>query len=220
MRKGFDKNMNKKIYNSKVIKLKPQSTKDKLVKAAINHLNTHGRDGMTVSKLAEDANVGYGTFYHYFKSPEDIFIAAVEGSVSELNIQLYERLKDEEDKVYVLMKSFYVIFRHLLTNPASPWLLTNPSHLVDVISNASAEHVYRDARKAVEANNLNFEDHMKYFDTKFRLMIWIIIGGLDEVFRGKNPLEVEGSVAKHMEYTIDLNRRKASEINERLRLES
>ncbi|MDG2061570.1 MAG: TetR/AcrR family transcriptional regulator [SAR86 cluster bacterium] len=209
-----------KKINKKVIKLKPLSTRDKLVNAAIEHLNTHGREGMTVSKLAEDANVGYGTFYHYFKSPEDIFIAALEGSVSELSIQLRDYFKDEEDKLYVIMKSFQVMFRNLIDNPATPWLLTNPSHLVDVISNANAEHVYRDVGDIIQKNNMVYGDYLRYFDTKYRVMIWAILGGIDEVYRGKDRLEVEITVYKHLEYTLDLYGQKAIEIKERLSLDA
>jgi AcrR family transcriptional regulator len=209
-----------KKINKKVIKFKPLSTRDKLVNAAIEHLNTHGREGMTVSKLAEDANVGYGTFYHYFKSPEDIFIAALEGSVSELSIQLRDYFKDEEDKLYVIMKSFQVMFRNLIDNPATPWLLTNPSHLVDVISNANAEHVYRDVGDIIQKNNMVYGDHLRYFDTKYRVMIWAILGGIDEVYRGKDRLEVEITVYKHLEYTLDLYGQKANEIKERLSLDA
>tara|TARA_B110000014_G_C20126234_1_gene600226 strand:- start:5631 stop:6269 length:639 start_codon:yes stop_codon:yes gene_type:complete len=209
-----------KKINKKVIKFKPLSTRDKLVNAAIEHLNTHGREGMTVSKLAEDANVGYGTFYHYFKSPEDIFIAALEGSVSELSIQLRDYFKDEEDKLYVIMKSFQVMFRNLIDNPATPWLLTNPSHLVDVISNANAEHVYRDVGDIIQKNNMVYGDHLRYFDTKYRVMIWAILGGIDEVYRGKDRLEVEITVYKHLEYTLDLYGQKAIEIKERLSLDA
>ena len=209
-----------KKINKKVIKFKPLSTRDKLVNAAIEHLNTHGREGMTVSKLAEDANVGYGTFYHYFKSPEDIFIAALEGSVSELSIQLRDYFKDEEDKLYVIMKSFQVMFRNLIDNPATPWLLTNPSHLVDVISNANAEHVYRDVGDIIQKNNMVYGDYLRYFDTKYRVMIWAILGGIDEVYRGKDRLEVEITVYKHLEYTLDLYGQKAIEIKERLSLDA
>ena len=207
-----------KIYN-KITKLKPLSTRDKLVKAAINHLNSNGREGMTVSKLAEDADVGYGTFYHYFKSPEDVFIAAVEMSVSELSIELSKYFKDEEDKVYVIMKSFQVIFRSLIDNPATPWLLINPSHLVDLISNANAEHTYRDVGDIIQKNHLIDEDHLRYFDTKYRIMIWAILGGLDEVYRGKNRLEVEIAVYKHLESTLQVYGQKANQIKERLAAE-
>ena len=210
----------KKIKNNKVTKLNFLSTREKLVKSAINYLNNYGREGMTVSKLAEDANVGYGTFYHYFKCLVVIFIAALEGSVSELSIQLRDYFKDEEDKLYVIMKSFQVMFRNLIDNPATPWLLTNPSHLVDVISNANAEHVYRDVGDIIQKNNMVYGDHLRYFDTKYRVMIWAILGGIDEVYRGKDRLEVEITVYKHLEYTLDLYGQKAIEIKERLSLDA
>ncbi len=208
-----------KIKNNKVTKLNFLSTRDKLVKSAINYLNNYGREGMTVSKLAEDANVGYGTFYHYFKSLDDIFIAAVEGSISDLSIELHEHLKNEEDKIYVLMKSFQVMFRSLIDNPATPWLLINPSHLVDVISNANAEHVYRDVGNIIQNKQKVYDNEMRYFDTKYRIMIWAILGGLDEVNRGKDPLEVEVTVYKHVEYTLELYGPKAIEIKKRLALD-
>ena len=48
------------------------SSKDKLIEAAVVHLNRDGLNNFTATSLTRSANLGYGTFYKYFSSTEDV----------------------------------------------------------------------------------------------------------------------------------------------------
>ncbi len=56
-------------------------TREKLVDAAIDYLNTKGSEKISVKKLIKLANVGYGTFYNHFDSIEAIQIEALNKTV-------------------------------------------------------------------------------------------------------------------------------------------
>lgn len=48
-------------------------TQDKIFKSAIDLMEKKGFDNMTISDIIKHADVSVGTFYHYFKSKEDVF---------------------------------------------------------------------------------------------------------------------------------------------------
>ena len=47
-------------------------TREKLINAAIQYLNTEKKEKISVKKLIKIADVGYGTFYNHFDSIEAI----------------------------------------------------------------------------------------------------------------------------------------------------
>lgn len=59
-------------------------TKDKILKAARKLFLSKGYNDTTVAQIAKDANIGVGTFYNYFKSKSEIFLATFNGHPEEL----------------------------------------------------------------------------------------------------------------------------------------
>ena len=53
------------------------SSKDKIIEAALVHLKTEGLNSFTATTITKSANLGYGTFYKYFSSTEDLLEAAI-----------------------------------------------------------------------------------------------------------------------------------------------
>lgn len=53
-------------------------TKDAILEAALQTFLTNGYEGTSVRMILEEANVVTGSFYHFFKSKEDLFEKAVE----------------------------------------------------------------------------------------------------------------------------------------------
>ena len=68
-------------------------SKEKLIEAAITYLNSEGADKMSVNKLVDLANVGYGTFYNHFASIEEIQIKPLNKTFREFLkiLKLYYR---------------------------------------------------------------------------------------------------------------------------------
>ena len=59
------------------------SSKEKLIDAAVYHLNTEGLNNFTATSLTRAANLGYGTFYKYFSSTEDVLEDAIKKRISQ-----------------------------------------------------------------------------------------------------------------------------------------
>ena len=58
-----------------------KNAKEKIVQSAIRLMLDKGYAGTTVDEICENAGVSKGSFYHFFKSKEDIGVAALEGFI-------------------------------------------------------------------------------------------------------------------------------------------
>lgn len=53
--------------------IKSQRTKDSILKASIKLMTKYGPDALTVKNICDEAGVSNGSFYHFFKSKDDIY---------------------------------------------------------------------------------------------------------------------------------------------------
>ncbi len=58
-----------------------KNAKEKIVESALRLMLDKGYTGTTVDEICENAGVSKGSFYHFFKSKEDIGVAALEGFI-------------------------------------------------------------------------------------------------------------------------------------------
>ncbi|UCE64694.1 MAG: TetR/AcrR family transcriptional regulator [Nitrospirota bacterium] len=58
-----------------------KNAKEKIVQSAIRLMLDKGYAGTTVDEICENAGVSKGSFYHFFKSKEDIGVAALDGFI-------------------------------------------------------------------------------------------------------------------------------------------
>ena len=75
------------------------SSKDKIIEAAVIHLNREGLNNFTATSITRSANLGYGTFYKYFSSTEDVLESAIKKNVSDWSLLISESNKNEPDRL-------------------------------------------------------------------------------------------------------------------------
>lgn len=76
----------------------------KIFEVSIQLINSKGYDDTTIKDICKAANIGTGTFYHYFKSKQDILIEYVKNESQDI-VDLYHTLPKE---------SYYQILLSLL----------------------------------------------------------------------------------------------------------
>ena len=76
------------------------STHDKLLEAAFNLIEDEGFESITAAKITTQASLGYGTFYKYFKSTEDIFKEVFRQKLRAVSEKIFAMNQNEEDKWY------------------------------------------------------------------------------------------------------------------------
>lgn len=85
---------------------KKEETRDRILKAAFKLFVQNGFESTTIDQIADEADIGKGTFYNYFCSKE----AALDGFIEELSIQrgqkIWSSIMELPDTRQRLVKSY------------------------------------------------------------------------------------------------------------------
>ena len=192
-----------------------RTSKDKLIEAAVNHLNREGLNNFTATSLTRSANLGYGTFYKYFSSTEAVLESAIKKNVADWSTLISASNKSEPDRLLAFLETVYKTFLQVSNNASMRWLLEKPNYFVEIYFDLTRHHALEDVKSAVTNGQLSSE-YLKNFETKFKLHLWQICGGLSMVDEGYNYKDIALELIKLIIPT-EVSKEKANEIYEILK---
>ncbi len=192
-----------------------RTSKDKLIEAAVTHLNREGLNNFTATSLTRSANLGYGTFYKYFSSTEDVLESAIKKNVADWSTLISASNKSEPDRLLAFLETVYKTFLQFSNNASMRWLLEKPNYFVEIYYDLTRHHAFEDVKSAVTNGQLSSE-YLKNFETKFKLHLWQICGGLSMVDEGYNYKDIALELIKLIIPT-EVSKEKANEIYEILK---
>ena len=191
------------------------SSKDKLIEAAVVHLNREGLNNFTATSLTRSANLGYGTFYKYFSSTEDVLESAIKKNVTDWSLMISESNKNEPDRLLAFLEAIYKTILQISNNASMRWLLEKPNYFVEIYFDLTRHHAIEDVKSAI-ANGQLSPEYLENFETKFKLHLWQICGGISMVDEGYNYKEIALELIKLIIPT-EVSREKAKELCEILK---
>ena len=191
------------------------SSKDKLIEAAVVHLNREGLNNFTATSLTRSANLGYGTFYKYFSSTEDVLESAIKKNVTDWSLMISESNKKEPDRLLAFLEAIYKTILQVSNNASMRWLLEKPNYFVEIYFDLTRHHAIEDVKSAI-ANGQLSPEYLENFETKFKLHLWQICGGISMVDEGYNYKEIALELIKLIIPT-EVSKEKAKEICEILK---
>jgi AcrR family transcriptional regulator len=191
------------------------SSKDKIIEAAVIHLNREGLNNFTATSLTRSANLGYGTFYKYFSSTEDVLESAIKKNVMDWSLMISESNKKEPDRLLAFLEAIYKTILQVSNNASMRWLLEKPNYFVEIYFDLTRHHAIEDVKSAVASGQLTSE-YLENFETKFKLHLWQICGGISMVDEGYNYKEIALELIKLIIPT-EVKKEKAIEIYEILK---
>jgi len=87
---------------------KGQRSRQRIIDVAMNMIRTQGYADTTVQKICTEAGIGIGTFYHYFRSKEDVLLAYIDSENKEL-LGYYEHLdKSSYSRAILDVVNYYI----------------------------------------------------------------------------------------------------------------
>ena len=191
------------------------SSKDKLIEAAVVHLNREGLNNFTATSLTRSANLGYGTFYKYFSSTEDVLESAIKKNVTDWSLMISESNKNEPDRLLAFLEAIYKTILQVSNNASMRWLLEKPNYFVEIYFDLTRHHAIEDVKSAI-ANGQLSPEYLENFETKFKLHLWQICGGISMVDEGYNYKEIALELIKLIIPT-EVSKEKAKELCEILK---
>ncbi len=189
--------------------LEKQMRRNQILDAARHVLFSSGIDSISMSRIAEQAELGVGTIYFYYKNKEEIFVALQEEGLSLLYDMICtiveEDIPHDEKLVRIAMcyyrfsleqKNYFDIINYFLSSPRiffEPDLKTRIDMSGRKILAAIRDIVSKGVSKGIFAEK---------YPEKFSVMFWAALHGLIH-FRKleKTTLENE-SIEQFYEYSV------------------
>ncbi len=133
-------------------------TRGKLLAAARSLLARQGADAMRINEITEEADVGFGSFYNYFASKDEIVEAVAEAVAAELGEAIAEATTDLPDAAEVLAVAHRTIISRAADDPTVGWLLVRLELSHDLVSMALGPFALRDLQRGIDEGRFTVHD--------------------------------------------------------------
>ena len=181
--------------------LKSKETKDKIFRAAKHILQKKGYDQLSIKNICEEAGVSNGSFYHHFKTKDDLLSYYIEEQPS-INPDLLDLPENAEEAkqtiIYVYLN--YVHYCQELgvefmsnyytpkNQPLNPLIRTERPYPIITVSNY--------LQKVIDANIIHPSLALEDITTDIRM---IVIGNVFEWCLKSGDTDFEGNMKRSLE---------------------
>ncbi|NOX32653.1 MAG: TetR/AcrR family transcriptional regulator [Deltaproteobacteria bacterium] len=165
--------------------LEKQIRRNQILDAARSLLFSSGIDSISISKIANQAELGVGTIYFYYKNKEEIFIALQKEGVELLYSMILQIVKKDinhEEKLSRIafcyyrfseeQKNYFDIINYFLSSPTI-YFEPDLKNKIDMSGHKILRIIRDIVADGVQQNVLNEQDPQK-----FSIMFWGTLHGL------------------------------------------
>jgi len=135
-----------------------QLTRTALVDAVRKLTAEKGVDAVTISEIAEEADVGKGSFYNYFDSKEELLKEAVQSTVFQSGEVIDLMNASADDPLDIIATAFATFDQMLRDDPLLGWFIVRISAHDPSIIDTLAQRFSRDVKSGIEAGAFNVPD--------------------------------------------------------------
>ena len=125
-------------------------TRGKLITAARRVLARKGVAAATIAEIADEADVGFGSFYNHFGSKEEIAGAVVRSEAEEFGANLDRVTEDLDDPALILCTAILYTIKHVQDDELWGWFLVRTAWTVPEFRETLGRRMARDIMKGVE----------------------------------------------------------------------
>ena len=171
-------------------------TRAKLLESAHRIMSDRGVDDTTIQQITAEADVGFGTFYSYFESKDEIAVQVLDCVIHNLGLRNQQANIDSEvtDPVAVISNSVRLTAHEMMTNPMWRWWLKRTDLMVRRMNRGFRPFGIEDMGMANEAGYLNLPGDD--VDCGWSYLIWLLAGTITEIVEGLCPPASEARMAE------------------------
>ena len=166
-------------------------TRVQLLKVAHRLMSRRGVDATTIQEITEAADVGFGTFYNYFSSKDDLATQVLDCVINNLGRRndLVTQATRTTDPVQIIATSVRLVAREMMSNPMWHWWVKRPDLLVERLRAGLRPFGMRDMRRAID--NGAYRIVSGDMDTARSQLVWLLVGGVKDIIDGYRPAQIE-----------------------------
>lgn len=190
-----------------------RATRARLLKAAFDVMSEVGVDAAKIKEITDLADVGFGTFYNYFVSKDELanqMLDCVIDDYGRRNVQATQDLQ-REDPALVVPVSMRLVMREAARSPMWQWWALRPDLLVDRMRNGFGRFSRRDMLDGIDRGIFRITE--AEVDQAWALACWMMVGGIHDIVVGDRPLESEVFVVHAIMRMLGVDLETASRIS-------
>ena len=166
-------------------------TRARLLEAAYDVISTAGVDAAKIKDITDRADVGFGTFYNYFDSKDELAGQVLDCVINDLgrrNVIATDRAH-REDAPLVMPLSTRLVLNEAIRQPMWQWWALRPDLLVDRMREGFKPFATPYMREAIAQGIF----HISEADVEaiWAQSVWMMVGGLHDIVVGERPPESE-----------------------------
>ena len=195
--------------------LRRQRTRAQLLRAAYHLMSKKGVDGTAIQEITDHADVGFGTFYNYFTSKDDLATQVLDCVIHNIGRRndLVTQAMKLTDPVEIVATSVRCVAREMMTNAVWYWWVKRPDLIVERMRAGFRPFGMRDMRRAIEAGAYAIAEGD--LDTAWSFLIWLLAGGIKDIVDGHRPAKSEGLIADAVLRVMGVPREAARKVSRR-----
>lgn len=162
-------------------------TRQILLESAHALMSEKGVDGTTILEITDRAGVGFGTFYNYFESKDDIAAAVLDCVIDSLGRRndLANEASQITDPRQIIIQSVQAVGREMRQERMWHWWLKRPDLLIDRMREGFRKYAERDIARVKETEpNLTMET-----SSIWSMLIWLLVGRVTDMVHGARDAE-------------------------------
>jgi len=133
-----------------------QRTQQKLIDAAYRVMSRSGVESATINEITEEADVGFGSFYNYFTSKDEIARVAFRDQAKKLSDQFDEINAGIEDPSVRLSRNFRRILFKTKQDPVWGWFIVHAEFALQDLRTAFWKGHLRNLHEGLESGRYHF----------------------------------------------------------------
>lgn len=133
-------------------------TRGKLIDAARATFARQGIDATRINEITDGADVGFGSFYNYFKSKNAIVAAVIEDATRAIGAAIDEATASVDDPAEVVSVAHRTLVRAAAADPEFGWLLVRLEVTHDLTSAALGKYAARDLERGIKRGRFFVDD--------------------------------------------------------------
>lgn len=171
-------------------------TRAKLLESAYVLMSDQGVDETTIQQITAAADVGFGTFYSYFKTKDVIAAKVLDCVIHNLGLRNRQANVDAgvTDPVAVISNSVRLTALEMRTDPMWRWWLKRPDLMVRRMNIGFRSFGIDDMRAANAAGHLKLPGGD--VDQSWSYLIWLLAGTITDIVEDLSLPEAETTMAE------------------------
>jgi AcrR family transcriptional regulator len=160
-----------------------ETTRRKLIDAALTVVARKGLDNTTIADITEEADVGFGSFYNYFKSKAEIAEAVFQARAEELariGDVIAEREGDAATTIAYIQRVFLT---RAVADPVWGWFIIHATNGLPQMGRVFMDHGTRDIRRGEEQGCFSVPSE----ETAMRIILSSLLGTMRAILEDHAP---------------------------------